>query len=112
METLIRKLNFYPKRLLILTLTLFFCCFYSLNAQYLKAFLGVGVPNISDGIFEGTTEDIISGTGEWGNFLLLDFGSDDPTLTLNTFTLDFSTAADATIDIVYGEVIIPMGQVL
>ncbi|MBN2169862.1 MAG: hypothetical protein JW819_00915 [Candidatus Krumholzibacteriota bacterium] len=71
------------------------------QAQHLKAFLGVGAPDISDGVFEGNYHDIVTGSGEWGNYLLLDFVSDNPSLTVDGFTLDFNPSVDATIVGVY-----------
>ncbi|MEJ2705239.1 MAG: hypothetical protein P8Z79_22590 [Sedimentisphaerales bacterium] len=76
-------------------------CETDVCGQYLRAYLGVGYPDVTDGVFEGTTDDIVNLTGEWGNFLLLDFVSSDPTLGINQFTLDLSASADATIESVY-----------
>lgn len=83
---------------LILVLGLSVC---NLQAQYVRAFLGVGYPDISDGVFDGTLTDIAPGTGESGNFLLVDFEATDPALTVSSITLDFNPSANATIDYVY-----------
>ncbi len=101
MNIMKHNLRFHRLSLLFLLVLFIAVGASTAHAQYLKAFVGVGKPDIADGAFDGTTEDIIGGTGEWGNFLLLDFGSSDPGISVNTFTIDFGSAADATIDSVY-----------
>lgn len=71
------------------------------HAQYLKAFVGYGEPDLADGAFDGTSDDTIHPPLQPDNFLLLDFGSNDPNISVNTFTVDFRDAADATIENVY-----------
>lgn len=73
----------------------------NIQAQYLKAYVGTGVPDVEDGVFDGNSGDIIGGTAEWGNFLLLDFVSDNPNIWIESFTLDFGPAASAFIDDIY-----------
>jgi len=98
---IINNIRFHRRFFLLLFVLFATISTSTAHAQYLKAFVGVGMPNIADGTFDGTTEDIIGGTGEWGNFLLLDFGSSDPSISVTSFTINFGPAADATIDFVY-----------
>ncbi|MCP4573960.1 MAG: hypothetical protein GY838_16495 [bacterium] len=67
-------------------------------AQSLSAWLGVGRPDTSDGVFEGTLTDITPGSGEWGNFLFLDYEAADPAITLADVRVDFGPSVDADLE--------------
>lgn len=101
MKIMINKISFHWLSLLLLLVLFIAIGASTAHAQYLKAFVGYGEPDLTDGVFDGTSDDTVHPPLQPGNYLLLDFGSSDSSISVNTCTIDFGPAADATISAVY-----------
>ena len=67
-------------------------------AQSVRAVVGTGMPDVTDGAFDGNLGDITPGSAEMGNFLFLDLESTDPSLSIQSVTLNFAPSLNVEID--------------